>query len=295
MPDSIQQTLVALTATVLAPLPLSQARWSGRVLGRLSSRSRARIVRTTRRNLELCRIPGSPDERICTARRSLEETGALLMEMGLVWRAPVHRALARVTRIRGLALLESALEAGQGVLVLSPHLGNWELLNLWLASRAPLTALYQPLRDPALDAWVRRARERAGARLVPTDASGLRALLQALRTGGMAGILPDQVPPRGAGRHASFFGRPALTMTLVQRLLRSTGAEPLMATALRVPDGFELHFDRPVGGLDDADPRRAARALNASVEQCIALAPAQYQWSYKRFKHPPPGSADPYA
>ncbi|MDZ7825461.1 MAG: hypothetical protein U5R48_04865 [Gammaproteobacteria bacterium] len=137
--------------------------------------------------------------------------------------------------------------------------------------------------------------ERTGARLVPTDAGGIRALLQALRSGGMAGILPDQVPPRGAGRHASFLGRPALTMTLVQRLLRSTGAEALMATALRVPDGFQLHFRRPVAGLDAADPRRAARALNASVEECIALAPAQYQWSYKRFKHPPPGSPDPYA
>ena len=295
MPDSLQQTLVALTATALAPLPLSQARWSGRVIGRLSSWTRARIVRTTRRNLECCSILEFPEGPICPARRSLEETAALWMEMGLVWRAPVDRALARVTRIRGRALLESALEAGRGVLVLSPHLGNWELLNLWLASRAPLTALYEPLRDPGLDAWVRQARQRAGAQLVPTDASGLRALLRALRTGGMAAILPDQVPTRGAGRDASFFGRPALTMTLVQRLLRSTGAEPLMATALRVPDGFELHFDRPVVGLDDPDPRRAAQALNASVEQCIALAPAQYQWSYKRFKHPPPGSADPYA
>jgi KDO2-lipid IV(A) lauroyltransferase len=216
------------------------------------------------------------------------------MEMGLVWRAPPERALARVRRVRGAELLESALQARRGLLILGPHLGNWELLNLWLASRGPLTALHEPLRDPALDAWIRRARERSGARLVPTDASGVRALLRTLRAGGMAGILPDQVPPRGAGRHAPFLGRPALTMTLVQRLLRSTGADALMAMALRVPDGFELHFRRPASGLADADPQRAAQALNASVEDCIALAPEQYQWSYKRFKHPPPGHSDPY-
>jgi len=217
------------------------------------------------------------------------------MEMGLVWRAPPQQALAGVHRIRGGELLDSAVESGRGLLILCPHLGNWELLNLWLASRGPFTALYEPLRDPALNAWIRRARQRTGARLVPTDAGGIRSLLRTLRSGGMAAVLPDQVPPRGAGRHAPFLGHPALTMTLVQRLLRATGAQALMATALRVPEGFELHFRRPVAGLDDADPQRAARALNASVEGCIALAPAQYQWSYKRFKHPPAGRLDPYA
>lgn len=293
MPDSLQWRLVAFAASALTPVPLPLARVSGRLLGRLGSGTRA--ARTTRRNLELCALPGLPDERADLARRSLEETGALLMEMGLVWRAPVPRALAQVRRIRGLALLEAARRSGRGLLVLSPHLGNWELLNLWLASRGPLTALYEPLPDPALDAWVRRARERAGARLVPTDAGGIRALVRTLRAGGTAGILPDQVPSRSAGRYASFLGRPALTMTLVRRLLRATGADALMATALRIPEGFELHFRRSVAGLDDADPERATRSLNASVEECLALAPAQYQWSYKRFKHPPAGRADPYA
>lgn len=286
--------LTRLALALCAALPLPVARNLGRAVGRLADLLSLRAARTTRRNLLLCDPTGDRVAQRRLARRALAETGALAAEMGLAWTAPAADAVARVQRCDGLARFEAAQARGRGVLLLVPHLGNWEILNLWLAARGPLTALYEPARDAALDAWLRDGRQRSGARLVPTDPGGLRALLRALGAGQTVGILPDQVPDRRAGVHAPLFGVPALTMTLVRRLLRATGAEPLLACALRTPDGFEVRFLEPAAGLEDADPRVAARALNASVESCVALAPEQYQWDYKRFKLPPPGVANPY-
>lgn len=286
--------LTRLLLQGLAALPLLFARDLGRAMGLSADLAQLRIARTTDMNLRLC-FPALPtSQRRRLARRSLAETGALAAEMGLVWLGSPPRALARVRRVDGLQALDDAERTRRGVLLLVPHLGNWELLNLWLAARCPFTALYAPARDPSLGDWIRRCRERSGARLVPTDASGIRSLVRALRRGETVGILPDQVPPRAGGVHAPFFGAEALTMTLVARLLRSTGATPLMGTALRHPAGFTLRFSAPRAGLDHADPAVAARALNESIEDVVLPALEQYQWDYKRFKRPPDGRADPY-
>ncbi|HSG88436.1 MAG TPA: lysophospholipid acyltransferase family protein [Pseudomonadales bacterium] len=296
-PTLPRSPLAVATRALLAgldALPLVVARDLGRALGTLADLAQLRMAQTSRRNLELC-FPDLPAvERRRLARRSLAETGALAAELGTVWRAHPRRALARIGGSDGMDRFRARQAQGRGVLVLVPHLGNWEMLNLWLADQGPFTALYEPMRDPALDAWIRERRQRSGARLVPASAGGIRVLLRALRAGETVGILPDQVPPRGGGVHAPFFGAEALTMTLVSRLLRATGAAPLMATALRSPAGYGLHFLEPRAGLDAADPRAAASALNASVEDCVALSPAQYQWDYKRFKGPPEGVSNPY-
>lgn len=277
-----------------AALPLIVARDLGRAIGWSADLAQLRVARTTDLNLRRC-FPTLPRaQRRHLARQSLAETGALAAELGLVWLASPPRALARVRRVEGIDRLDGAAALGRGVLLLVPHLGNWELLNLWLAARGPFTALYAPARDASLGEWIRHCRERSGARLVPTDAGGIRLLLRALRRGETVAILPDQVPPRDGGVHAPFFGADALTMTLVSRLLRSTGATPLMGCALRDPAGFVVRFSSPRADLDHPEPAVAARALNESIEDLVRPALAQYQWDYKRFKRPPTGMADPY-
>mgnify|MGYP005841894321 CR=1 FL=1 len=283
-----------LVLRCLGALPLTVAQDVGRAIGLVADLLPLGIARTTDRNLRICFPALDRPQRRALARRSLAETGALAAELGLVWLAGPPRALTHLRRADGVELLDRATRRGRGVLLLVPHLGNWELLNLWLAARGPFTALFAPARDPSLGEWIRHCRERSGARLVPTDAAGLRILLRALRSGETVAILPDQVPLRAGGVYAPFFGADALTMTLVGRLLRSSGATPLMGCALRIPGGFSLHFSDPEAGLADPDPTVAARALNASIEPLVRAAPAQYQWDYKRFKHPPPGREDPY-
>jgi KDO2-lipid IV(A) lauroyltransferase len=291
---SAQQRAAALALGACAALPLPLARALGRGLGRLAGLAGLREARTTRQNLDLCFPHEPPSVRARLARRSLAETGALATELGLAWCRPPAAALSTVREVRGAELLEDAARARRGVLLLAPHQGNWEVLNLWLAARGPFLALYEPARDAALDAWIRTRRERSGARLVPTDAGGIRELLRALRGGATVGILPDQVPPRSGGVHVPFFDQPALTMTLVPRLLRATGAAAVVGVAERIPGGFRIVVEPAPPGLDDADPRRAARTLNEAVETVVRRSPAQYQWDYKRFKRPPAGHPAPY-
>ena len=85
-------------------------------------------------------------------------------------------------------------------------------------------------------------------------------------------------------------------MTLVSKLLQKSGATPLMTWCQRLDDGsgFRLVVRACEPGIADPDPVVATTALNRSVEACVRAAPAQYQWEYKRFRHRPPGHANPY-
>lgn len=200
----------------------------------------------------------------------------------------------RILRVHGRDVLARALATGKGVLLLAPHIGNWEVLGLYLARQAAVTSLYQPPDMATLDKVIRSSREKSGATLVPTNRRGVAALVRALKAGNVSAILPDQVPDkRAGGAFAPFFGHPALTMTLVTNLRRSAGCQVVAGLARRVPGGFEIHFLEAADGIDSDDEARALAALNATVEACVAICPEQYQWEYKRFRKQPDGS-NPY-
>jgi KDO2-lipid IV(A) lauroyltransferase len=111
-----------------------------------------------------------------------------------------------------------------------------------------------------------------------------------LSAGGVIGILPDQQPKAGEGQFAPFFGTPALTMVLLSRLAQRTGATVLFAFAERLPRGagFRIHILPAPHGIADDDLPSAVAALNRGVEDCVCMAPAQYQWAYKRYSIRPP-------
>jgi KDO2-lipid IV(A) lauroyltransferase len=146
----------------------------------------------------------------------------------------------------------------------------------------PLTVLYRPPRSRWLEPLMVRGRQRGRTQLATTDLSGVRRLLKALRRGEAVGMLPDQAPRFGEGVWAPFFGRPAFTMTLSTRLLRTTGCAAFMVFAERLPrgGGYRIHVE-PLGEaiVDEAD-------LNRAVERVIRLRPEQYLWGYDRYKVP---------
>jgi KDO2-lipid IV(A) lauroyltransferase len=101
----------------------------------------------------------------------------------------------------------------------------------------------------------------------------------------VAAIMPDQVPEHGGSVVVPFLGQPALTMTLVRGILRRFDVTPLLAYAVREPDGrFRVHFEEPPAGLGDDDPARAATQLNQGIGQCVRAHPEQYLWTYNRFR-----------
>jgi KDO2-lipid IV(A) lauroyltransferase len=250
----------------------------------------------TRINLKLCMPELAESERAQLERDSLMEAGRTMFELGALWNWERERVLALVREVRGVEALDEALREKRGVIGLTPHLGAWEMVGLWVGAHYPFTALYRPPRAAEMESVYRVARERLGSRLVPTDANGVRTIYRVLAAGEVCGILPDQDPGRGAGIFVPFFGPVANTTVFVARLAHKSGAPVIFSWAERLPRGagFCLHFERGPRDLGDPDVEVATRALNREIERLVRRLPAQYLWSYSRFRTRPPGERSPY-
>ena len=244
---------------------------------------RARPITTV--NIEICFPELTRKRQHALIKASLHETSMNAIDMARCWVRSRDDLERRISKVEGLEHLDAAVAAGNGTLVLLPHLGSWEIVSLYLSSRYTVTALYREPRATALAEFIHRQRQRHGIRLMSMGTAGLRAILQSLRANDMALLFPDQVPPRHSGQFAPFFGEPTLTMTLGSKLIRRSGARAVCAYCKRLPGGrYELRF-RPVDDtIYDRDLSTSLDGLNRSVEACVRECPEQYQWEYRRFK-----------
>ena len=265
-----------------ARLPMGVFRTLGAGLGWLFWASNSRKRRIVEANLALVRRDLDPNERSRLARECVRQTGISLIEVFGIWTHP-GRTLVNVREVRGQELFDAALAARRGLILCAPHLGSWEVANYWVGARTPFATFYTQPRYPQAEMLLRRLREGGASIQFPIDDSGVRRVFRHLREGGVVSIMPDHVP-RAGSVVAPFFGVPALTMTLLPRLARRTGAAVLMLFVERLPEGFRVHFREPPAALLDPDPVTACTAMNAAVEACVRDAFAQYQWNYKRFK-----------
>ncbi|HUR29019.1 MAG TPA: lysophospholipid acyltransferase family protein [Planctomycetota bacterium] len=283
-----------LKASSRIPLPWLHAIAGG--LARSSGWLPTRENRLTRINVELCFPELSQRGRKDLVRASLVQTARMAAELGHLWLRPVDEVLGRIVEVRGEEHIVRAMERGKGVIFAGPHLGAWELAGLWLGSRYPITTLYRAPRVREMEAFYSDARRRSGAKLFPADASGVRAVFQALGRGEGVAILPDQDPGRGAGVFVPFFGVTANTTTLISRIASRSGASVMIVFTERLPlaAGYRVHVHPCSDEVSGSDLERGARALNADIERCVRMVPDQYLWSYKRFKFQPPGAPDLY-
>lgn len=281
---------------LLGLMPLRWSQETGRFVGYLLWWRRTRSREVARVNLRLCYPQLSEQERDAMLRETLQQSGMVAAEMGAMWGCSPERSLGLIRRVHNRELLDNALAAKKGLLVLAPHLGNWELLNAYLASATELTAMYRPAKNPVFDQWMHGRREATGGHLVPTTAAGVKALFTTLRKGGMVGVLPDQEPEIRSGVFAPFMGVNTLTPKMPQELLARTGAQAVFAFSQRLADGegFDIYFLPPDDEIYAEDREVAAAAMNRGVAACVAHCPEQYQWTYKRFKRRPPGEKNPY-
>jgi Kdo2-lipid IVA lauroyltransferase/acyltransferase len=226
-------------------------------------------------------------------RAAIGEAGKSVMELPFIWCAAPERVLKTIT-MKNWEVVQEALDANHGILFLTPHLGCFEIIPQFIATKKPVTVMYRPPHKKALLPLVEGARARKDLLLAPANLSGVRMMLKALKRGGLAGLLPDQVPQQGEGVWADFFGKPAYTMTLPAKLQQMTGAPIVLTYAERLPRGrgYAIHFVRFDADLDGT-PERQARVISAGMERLIADCPSQYFWSYNRYKKPDGVEAPP--
>jgi KDO2-lipid IV(A) lauroyltransferase len=279
----------------LSYLPLSALHTLATVVAKLLYLIKPDFIRVIDINLQRCLPDLDPAARQKWVKANVIETVKTFFELAAIWYWPVAKVLAQVKYIDNETLLQQALQKNTGVILLSPHLGAWELAGLYFGQRLSLISLYKPPKLAALEPMIKQARQRSRGRLVPTNAQGIRQIFSALRQGQCVGLLPDQAP-KDNGVFAPFFHQPASTMTLVGKLARKTGATVLFAFMQRLPNsqGFRLRYQSVDADINAADLAQAAGALNRGLESCIAQCPKQYLWAYKRFKHSPQGQRDCY-
>lgn len=230
------------------------------------------------------------------ARPAVAAIGSMVAELPWVWMRPHNAKLDGLVKWDGAEHFEAAMQAGKGAIIMSPHLGSWEIGAQAIAEKfgptyGPMVALFRPARQAWLEPLVANARTRPYLDSAPTSLAGVRTLIRALRNGGYTAILPDQVPPQGQGVWAPFFGRDVYTMTLLAKLAQQTGAQVIMTWCERLPvgQGFCMHmrpFDAPEMKDASVSPEMAAAAVNRGVEAMVRNAPGQYLWGYARDKQP---------
>ena len=271
--------LFLLRLVARLPLPLVHA--LGAVLGWMVYLGSPRYRRDFKANLATAGLSGFRLR--CAA---VAEAGKSAVEVPAVWLRPLGRVAGLVVEVYGWEHVDAGARGGKGIIIVTPHIGCWEMVGQYVASRMPITVMYRTPKIRGLEALMQIGRSRGPAmKSIPADLRGVRAMLKALKRGEAVGLLPDQVPGIGEGEWVEFFGRPAYTMTLVGRIAEQTGAAVLLCCAERLPRGRGYRFSaEPM--LAPRPPESAVRALNRSLERLIRRHPDQYLWGYNRYKVP---------
>lgn len=279
--------LLRIPFFLVSRLPLRSARFLGRMLGNLAYALNIELTKVTRKNLSLCFSDCNSREIEQYCKSSLQHTFIFAFEACLVWLRPKSWISNKIHTIQNEHLLHEAVADNNGLIILAPHIGNWEVLGQKLPEYGEMVNLYAPPKSTSIEQIIKSGRESGGASLVPTTSRGIARLLKHLKSGGLTGILPDQVPQRSSGEYASFFGKTALTMTLLHGLITRTQCKVISAAAIRDAEGFSIHFLEVDDRIYSDDLDESLAGLNHSVEQIIELSIDQYQWEYKRFKRQP--------
>lgn len=275
---------------LLARLPLPVLHGLGTVVGWITYLSSGRYAERLRENLRHALELGSDGEAFSQVdyqkllRANVSEVGKSVMELPWVWRRPLPEVTGSVKQCYGWEHVEAARAQGKGVIVLTPHFGCFELIGLYVAARLPMTCLYRRPRWKFLDTLMHEGRERGQMKLAPADLGGVRQLLKALKRREIIGILPDQVPGNGEGEWVPFFGRPAYTMTLIGRLIESSGAAVVMCHVERLARG--KGYIMRIAPLSFDTAQRISPQMNTALEAVVRSCPEQYLWSYNRYKVP---------
>ncbi|MCS6775505.1 MAG: lysophospholipid acyltransferase family protein [Chloroherpetonaceae bacterium] len=283
-----------MLVTPLRALPLSVNQKVGRLLGGMLYYLLGRYRRVALMNLQL--VFGqelTPAERRRMARRVFQHFGAVATEFV---KLPGLRRddLDRLVTVDGLEHLEQAYQGGRGVLLITGHFGNWEVLARWLTTHGhTLTVVARRANDAKTEELLRGTREKNGVQIVNRGGSA-REILRALQQNTIVGILPDQ---NDADVFVPFFGLPTGTVDGPAQIHLRTGAPLLFAWCVRAPDNrFHVTLEPPEvippTGDRQADVERVMTLVNARLEAQIRRYPEQWLWLHHRWKASPGVFAD---
>ncbi|WP_027896325.1 lysophospholipid acyltransferase [Zestomonas thermotolerans] len=289
--DKLKGWLVVGFLRLFALLPWRAVQAVGAAIGWLMWKLPNRSREVARINLTRCfpELDAAAVDRLL--RRSLMDIGRTLTESACAWIWPAERSIALIREVEGLEVLEQALASGKGVVGITSHLGNWEVLNHYYCSLCKPIIFYRPPKLKAVDELLQKQRVQLGNRVAPSTKEGILSVIKEVRRGGAVGIPADPEPAETAGFFVPFLGVQALTSKFVAGMLAGGKAVGVFIHALRLEDGsgFKVIFEAAPEEMYSTDAETSVAAMSRVVERYVRTWPSQYMWTMKRFKKRPAG------
>lgn len=291
--------VVWLFVRVLGLSPRSIARAVGAGVGALAFRALGRLREVGRRNLQLAYPDMAEAERERILRTEYRNLGWLMAEFAQM-SGYTRESAGRFIRYEGLENFIAARERGKGVLVLTGHLGAWELSSFFHSLMGmPMGMVIRRLDNPLVDRFVNSIRCRHGNRVMHKD-DFARGLIGAMRAGQTVGILMDtnMTPPQGV--FVDFFGIAACTAVGIARMALHTDAAVVPAFTIWDPvlRRYRVEFTKAIElirtGDGEADALTNTAAFNRIFEEYVRKYPDQWLWVHRRWKTRPPGEPPLY-
>lgn len=289
--EKLKGAIVVGSLKLFARLPFGAAQRVGAFVGwlmwKLPNRSRE-VVRT---NLRHCFPELSEQQRERLVGETLVNIGRSFAESACAWMWHPARTVALIREVEGEHLLDEALASGKGVVGITSHLGNWEVLNHWYCRKCSPIIFYRPPKQKAVDELLQRQRTQLGNKVAASTREGIISVMREVRKGGAVGIPADPEPALKSGMFVPFLGVQALTSKFVPGLLKGHAAQGIFLHCIRLPDnnGFKVIVEQAPEALYSEDEQEAVTALSATIESYVRRWPSQYMWSMKRFKKRPAG------
>ncbi|HDH58386.1 MAG TPA: lipid A biosynthesis acyltransferase [Bacteroidetes bacterium] len=287
---ALEEKALSFIAFLMRQLPRNAALRFGEILGSLVYLIGVRTA-VTRENLTRAYPEFSSKQIEKIARNCYRHFGALLAEFA---RLPLLHPdnVADLVEFEGFEVLDGALKKGRGGIVVSGHLGNWELMGASVAIAGyPVSYVVTSQQNPRVEALMDRLRESTGVQIIKRK-DAIKGVLRALKSNQLVAILSDQ-DTHEAGVFVPFFGRPASTPRGAAMFCLRTGADLIFAESyrrgkdrLKVVCELIPRDDLP----DDQDEavQELTRRFTARLEEAVRRHPEQWFWMHRRWKTPPP-------
>ena len=270
-------------------LPLTASEWIIRRLADAWFMMDGKRRRIAAENIQRCGISESPSEIRSIARASFQHVGVLILDSlksGQVYSAQNWKDRVELDiDAEAMRLLE---DSGQGIILVSGHVGNWEIAAQLLSFVKPVTGVTRPMNNPYVETLVQKRKPRNQFKLTPKYHANALRYLSVLKSGEVLALLTDQ-HAQSHGMMIEFFGVPAATHTTPAMLHLVSRAPLCLGVCIRRgPMDYLLRAGKPIRfeptGDREADVRAILEMINRALEQVIREYPAQYLWAHRRWR-----------
>ena len=284
--NTVLYHLIRCSYGFISLIPYKVANSLGALLGHLGYSLAVYERRKALTHLKQAFPEQSPAERRATVRSMFVHLGRAVAEITHLDSVITHPDLQLCAEQR--ALIEDCLAEGKGVIAVTGHLGNWELLaHVLAAHQIPVNTIAKPVYDPRLTQWVDHIRSRFGLRVIWRGGqSGIKEMLRVFRSKEMLALLIDQ-DTRVQSVFVPFFGKPASTPSAVGALAARTGAPIVVGWLHRTTTGYKVHLERftyELTGDKKEDILRITAGTTKRLESGIRQAPSQWVWMHRRWR-----------